>query len=224
MAVSSSSIQHIAPCLSLPFDWQTLSKWFCLPHTLHVWPHTGHICDLSPDPTPPCWWLLQPLHAFWSHDPVPLTAAKINNFEWTYYRFEQSMKMRSGEPWDLTSVWLGPLAYQVVCQGLCWKTQDMYWWWNTGWLRLCNYIAGYWSMQWVFVNISQSILNFWNCCEVISELSWGSFAVGSTKGFLVDLSMASMLPIVLMPSSLSIIWSSIWRLSLVISLLENVCV
>ena len=29
----------------------------------------------------------------------------------------------------------------------------------------------------IFVNISQSIQNFWNC-EVISELSWGSFAVG----------------------------------------------
>ena len=35
--------------------------------------------------------------------------------------------------------------------------------------------------------------------------------------------MASTSPIVLMPSSLSIVQSSIWRLSLQISLLENVC-
>ena len=61
----------------------------------------------------------------WSHNPAPLIA-KLSNFEWTHYHFEQSMKMRSGEPWDLTSVWLGPWACQVVCQGLCWKTQHMY--------------------------------------------------------------------------------------------------
>ena len=65
MAASSSSIQCIAPRLLSPFDWQTLSKWFCLPYALHVWPHAGHICDLSSDPAPSCWWVLQLLHAFW---------------------------------------------------------------------------------------------------------------------------------------------------------------
>ena len=233
MAVSSSLIQCIAPHLLSLFDWQTLLKWFCLPYALHVWPHPGHICDLSPDPAPQCWWLLQPLHAFWgvsfsslsfcvcwfwsiglrfgpafvgdsltseallcprhwifcldlawlfqmlwcglysalgssatllwpaylpaehhelcpgwtgtlykcwadcdycwgiwSYNSVPLTAAELSNFIWTHYCFEQSMKIRSGEPWDLTSVRLGPRA--LVGQGLCWKIQDMYWWWNSG--------------------------------------------------------------------------------------------
>ena len=47
---------------SIPADWQTISKWFCLPHTLHVWPNAGHIHVLSPDPAPLWWWLPQPLH------------------------------------------------------------------------------------------------------------------------------------------------------------------
>ena len=63
MTASSSSELHMAPCVTLPFDWQTPSKWFCLLHALHVWPHAGHIRGRSPDPVLPCWKLLQPLHA-----------------------------------------------------------------------------------------------------------------------------------------------------------------
>ena len=64
IVASSSSRHHMAPHFSSSFNWQTLSKWFCLLYTLHVWPHVGHIHGLSPDPAPPCWWLPQPLQAF----------------------------------------------------------------------------------------------------------------------------------------------------------------
>ena len=45
---------------------------------------------------------------------------------------------------------------------------------------------------------------------------------GNTKNSLVSLSMVSTLPVVSMPSSLSIVRSNIWRLSFAIFLLENV--
>ena len=64
MGASLSSMHCIAHRFSSPFDWQTLSKWFCLPHALHVWPYAEYIHGLSPDPAPPCWWLPQPLHTF----------------------------------------------------------------------------------------------------------------------------------------------------------------
>ena len=74
----------------------------------------------------------------------------------------------------------------------------------------------------ILVNTSQSILNFQNCCVVISKMSWGSFVVGGFMWLTDDIegSMVSTSP---MPSSLSIVWSSMWRLFLVISSLENVC-
>ena len=281
MAASSSSIQCIAPRLLLPSDWQTLSKWFCLAHALHVWPYAGQIHDLLPDLAPPCWELPQLLHAFWQgfilimvlscswvavdsatfwtrfckqyadicspamfeapdilswsriaisnalawlifcskvFSNFPLASmsacraslampqmnwsliyrldrswlqlgqssapdtAKLSNFEWTHYRFERSMKMRSSEPWDLTSVWLGPRACPSSLSGLTLK--------NSGyvlmmefWMALLTHLYS-WILVCVmgrlviFVNISQSILNFQNCCEVIFELSWGIFVVG----------------------------------------------
>ena len=55
MVGSSFPMHCIAPRFSAPFNWQTISKWFCLPYALHVWPHAGHICGLSPDPATPCW-------------------------------------------------------------------------------------------------------------------------------------------------------------------------
>ena len=68
----------------------------------------------------------------------------------------------------------------------------------------------------IFLNTWQFILNFWNCCWVISELSWRSFAVdgftwidGYTEGFLVNLSMVSTSPIVLMPSCITT-WVTSW--------------
>ena len=54
MTASSSSELHMTPCFTLPFDWQTPSKWFCLLHALHVWPYAGHIRGRSPDPVLPC--------------------------------------------------------------------------------------------------------------------------------------------------------------------------
>ena len=45
---SSSIIEHIAHRLSSPFDWQTLSKQFSLPHTCHLiqFHHAGDYCNL----------------------------------------------------------------------------------------------------------------------------------------------------------------------------------
>ena len=90
-----------------------------------------------------------------------------------------------------------------------------------------------WILNWelgifvILVKTSQSIQNFLNCCGVIPYWDWGGLAASAWMQ--VDWAVASLSclrmhrasPISVTPSSFSIEWSSIWRLSIVSFLSAN---
>ena len=74
MVASTSSMHHRATRFSSPFDWQTISKWFCLPHALHFWPLQGismayHLIQLHHDG------VYRSLYTHFSHGPFALASS-----------------------------------------------------------------------------------------------------------------------------------------------------
>ena len=109
------------------------------------------------------------------------SAAELSNFEWTHYRFEQSKKeIRRTMVFDFCVTRTSNVSSSL--SGLALKNSGyvlIMKYWTTSLVQLYSWIlvCGVGRLV-IFVNISQSILNFWSCYEVISELSFGNFGVG----------------------------------------------